>query len=574
MKPSGQRNSLILAVASILIGSFFSFSVFKSAIVPTNIDWLLGRIDPSQHHLGWLLYKNDPNWQFPLTITKSILYPTGLSIAYTDSIPIIALPLKAFSQALKLFGINVIDFQYFGIVLCINIILQLFFSMKAIELYKKEYGLLIVITGGCLLALMPSVLRRGFAHIALTSHWILICSLWLYLKQSPRESWQEVLKPQILLTAIAAGVHPYIAVMSSFLGMTTCIKFTLLRKKRRHNYRDSLLGITAILLTLIASWYFFGYFSQGSSAFSGVPFGRYSMNLLSPINSMGFSMVLPQLPTATDGQYEGFNYLGLGTLLLAASALALKPKLCIETIWRKERPLFIACALLSLFAISTKVTFGSLRLITIGVPDNIGDFLSTFHSSGRMFWPVSYMISATFISIAIKSYPRRVLHFILPLLLIIQYVDLSPLLHSLTQRLETGRVSTTVALSGPEWQDLSASHRKLIVTPSHQCDREQTPTGSFLPFAELAATQNLSINTFKPARMGDDIRTIHCKNFQEDVLSGKWDADAAYVFSNELYQQIYPQVHRVNTHECSQVDNLTLCKRTGSSVTPTSVNHP
>ncbi|MEM8716741.1 MAG: hypothetical protein AAGE92_13365, partial [Cyanobacteria bacterium P01_G01_bin.4] len=61
MKPSGQRNSLILAVASILIGSFFSFSVFKSAIVPTNIDWLLGRIDPSQHHLGWLLYKNDPN---------------------------------------------------------------------------------------------------------------------------------------------------------------------------------------------------------------------------------------------------------------------------------------------------------------------------------------------------------------------------------------------------------------------------------------------------------------------------------------------------------------------------------
>ena len=44
------------------------------------------------------------------------------------------------------------------------------------------------------------------------------------------------------------------------------------------------------------------------------------MNLLSPIDQAGWSLILPDLPKAS-GDYEGFNYLGLGVLLLVPLAL-------------------------------------------------------------------------------------------------------------------------------------------------------------------------------------------------------------------------------------------------------------
>ena len=49
--------------------------------------------DIAQHVSGWWYYARD-SWHFPLLHTTRLDHPTGVSIAYTDSIPLLALPFK------------------------------------------------------------------------------------------------------------------------------------------------------------------------------------------------------------------------------------------------------------------------------------------------------------------------------------------------------------------------------------------------------------------------------------------------------------------------------------------------
>ena len=49
--------------------------------------------DIQQHYAGWLFYRqSSAGW--PLCIARGINYPDGLSVAYTDSIPLVAALLK------------------------------------------------------------------------------------------------------------------------------------------------------------------------------------------------------------------------------------------------------------------------------------------------------------------------------------------------------------------------------------------------------------------------------------------------------------------------------------------------
>ena len=50
--------------------------------------------DIQQHYAGWLFYRqSSAGW--PLCIARGINYPDGLSVAYTDSIPLVAVPYKS-----------------------------------------------------------------------------------------------------------------------------------------------------------------------------------------------------------------------------------------------------------------------------------------------------------------------------------------------------------------------------------------------------------------------------------------------------------------------------------------------
>src|SRR5271166_4558330 len=126
----------------------------------------------------------------------------------------------------------------------------------------------------------------------------------------------------------------------------------------------------------------------------GLPFklyGQYSMNLLSPLlpQQSGLLPGLGGVIDATGGQYEGFNYLGLGLLL---GSILLLP---FEIDWlrrnlRAHLLLFIAFAALTAFALSDRVFAGHWLLYELPMPPLLNPVLGTFRSSGRFFWLIGY----------------------------------------------------------------------------------------------------------------------------------------------------------------------------------------
>ena len=125
------------------------------------------------------------------------------------------------------------------------------------------------------------------------------------------------------------------------------------------------------LLAALAGAWLTGAVGSGV-AVSRYGYGEISMNLnalFNPSSRGGYtwSRLLPQ-QAQNPSQYDGFNYLGLGVLALVASALlysiwrtARRPA---DTAawWRRNGPLFAACAFLTLFAVTNNITFGSWTL--------------------------------------------------------------------------------------------------------------------------------------------------------------------------------------------------------------------
>ena len=202
------EQNIIWFILAIVIGSFYTILMIKSAINPVNVDWLMNVKDASQHYLSWLLYLQDSQWHFPLSFTSRLLYPTGFPISYTDAFPLLAVPSKFFGHLLSL-----PDFQFFGLSIVILHILQLYFGFRLGQVISNN-DLIYSFLSGLLIFLFPPLTWRLYGHIALANMWIIVCALWLYLKIYHKYNFKTVLLPQIFLIFIGGGIHPYLAIMA------------------------------------------------------------------------------------------------------------------------------------------------------------------------------------------------------------------------------------------------------------------------------------------------------------------------------------------------------------------------
>ncbi len=156
-------------------------------------------------------------------------------------------------------------------------------------------------------------------------------------------------------------------------------------------------------------------------------FGYYSANLLTAIDGDKWALLGPQLPNRHP-QYEGFNYMGLGLILLVVCLVA-RPssRHTIRDLARRHRPLLLVFAGLTLLAISTRIMFGSLHVASIGLPDQVKMMLAPFRASGRFLWPVWYFVAAGAVFVAWRDTPTPGMRTIILALLALQLVDLAPL---------------------------------------------------------------------------------------------------------------------------------------------------
>ena len=416
------RSKIAPIIIPILIGIAAFLVVY--GITPldvTNDRWIIAGYDEYdivQHYLGWVGFRQS-DWAFPLGFTPNIDVANGTIISFTDSIPWLAIIFKLFR------GILPKTFQYLGLYALLCYILQSIAAFRIIHFKTKNitYSAL----GTLLFSFAPIMLERMMRHTALASHWFILFSILIWMKNREKYSVRNYVY-YLILMLLSIGIHPYFLPMIA--GFMTLSFIEDIHRKR---YITGAFFIGNPLLTYIAGR-IIGVVG-GDVGASRDGFGYYSMNINAPINptSIGgydwssFMKIHPQ----TLGNYDGFNYLGagivIGIIITVILSLIFFDKKTISS-YLKERILFILLLVcFTLFAISNVPTLNGRELFEVPLPSKILYLCGIFRASSRLFYPVYYCIYLFVILILYKlkdHLQTKYIYGIIIFIVLIQLYDL------------------------------------------------------------------------------------------------------------------------------------------------------
>jgi len=407
-----------------LLFLFISFLCLVGIVGVENISFKstkwLHNLETSIAQTGWYFFKNDI-WRFPLGSNPNYGISLGNSIIFSDSIPILALLFKSLRSFIS--G----NFQYFSFWYFICFYLQLLFSFKILKKFTNSIPYSLV--GSLFFLIAPIFIYRINFHATLSGQWILLFTLYLglfYKADKEKLLW-------FLLLILSSLIHFYfmavIAVIYSLLRIFN-LKF---EKENFYTLLKDFLTITPILLLTL---YIVGYFEIRMADSLGVGFAYYKLNILSifdPINShssISWSWFLPDIKLSAGEEIEGFNYFGLGQIMMVLFALILlinknyKTNL-VSIKSNKEIKIFLIISLfLTFWALSNKISLGTYTL-EIPIHKYLFAALSIIQSSGRIFWIVNYLLLILSIIIIFKCFDKKKSLLIITLFLIIQVADVS-----------------------------------------------------------------------------------------------------------------------------------------------------
>lgn len=444
--PSFRRNAPWALVAACLGLALFLWRFDPAIVAPRNVDRLLAAGgDPAMNALGWEYFRSEP-WSWPPGRCERYGAPFGSSIGLVDGIPLLGLPGKLLG------GGRTAPWQYFGLWLLAAYLLQGFVSWLAVGLVLHNPVPRLLATA--LLLLTPSFLTRT-GHAALSAHWLVLLALVLYGRRARPAAW-------LALVAVATFCHPYLTAMVLALAAAH-----LLRTWRSNGAVGlpqvlALLGAMAVLVA--AGWWLSGMFVYGLGANDHVAgYGQFSANLNTLVNPGLSSRLLPPLSLAGAQQVEGFNYLGLGLLPLWLLAVVRSIQDgAVRQCLRAHGPLLLILATLAVFAVSLRVTLGEWQVLRTDVPGFLTPLTSAFRASGRFLWPMTYAGSLFAFWTLRRTVGFRAQTALLAGLLVLQVVDLGPMLGR-RAHFRSGRFNTR--LVHPAWPAVLAATERLLTVP-------------------------------------------------------------------------------------------------------------
>ncbi len=417
-----KRGGVLLAA---LLGAAAFLIVYgQTPLHVTNDAWIMAGYDETdiiQHYSGWVAFRNS-DWAFPLGLASDMAYGEGTYISFTDSIPWVAIVCKVFRKILPE------TFQYFGLYALLCYVLQ---AVAGYLLsFRKSRNVLYSMLGAGLFVFAPIFLERSLRHTALGSQWLLLFAVYLWLLHRDRPLWRHYLG-YLALLVLAVGIHPY------FLPMIGGFLFLSVLGDVLRGGKGAVKAVAVLageLAGTAAVGVLLGAIGSGVSS-SRDGYGYYSMNLNALWNpsSLGgytWSALLKVLPQ-TLGNYDGFNYLGLGLmagLLIAGlgvlarrrkagtgSAAMAQPQngmhpAGFDQRGTKKRTMqrtaeavpapqtaekilaVFLMVLYAMFAVSNVVTWNDTVLVTIPLPEKLLELCGIFRASSRLFYPVYYCL--------------------------------------------------------------------------------------------------------------------------------------------------------------------------------------
>lgn len=522
------RPGLVAAIGGAM-GALAFVAVFGTAILnPAFDEWMTSRIgDPAASYVGWLYFRSTP-WHFPPGVITEYLTPFGTSVVFTDSIPLVALPLKAIAGWLPE------PFQYFGLWALATYILQ---GAFAAILLKRFIGsnLLVLLGTGFFVLSEPMLIRTG-GHAALGGHFVILAAMCVWAYADGFRSRRSVVTAWAAVCSAAVLIHPYFAVMVGVLfGGFVVRDFLTPATLRRPLAARLALFVFPILFTAFSFWMAGGFRNAGSQL-DGGNLGHAGLNLTALFSPGSPSPFLPELPDAPiHFPGEGEQYLGFGLILLAPLSLLL-------LFWRRMTrpapstapiryagaiPYALVVVVLLLIAVGPDVYWNDQLLWKWPLPKPVLGALGAFQSSGRLFWPVFYGVMFLLIVGACRLIRSRAAGAaVLSLALAIQFVDLQLLLEQLHEGFARDRsIGSDRGLQSPFWNHALTRMKRAEFIYTHDLVQP-------LRLAIKAAPRGMSMNAGYAARIPMEQTAGRSVEVLDRVLGGELDAATMYVMQD------------------------------------------
>ena len=497
-RPPGQKEAPALAAYGLAV---LLAAAYLLCLLPSG--FLAGRGgffetgDPSQHISGWLFYAKD-SWRFPLLHTDRLNFPEGVSIVFTDSIPLAAVLFKALRPWLPP------GFHYFGLWYAAAFVLQAVtaaFLIRALgrrEAFATAAAVIFALT-------WPAFMHR-LGHAALMTHGLLLLSLAAYfLGRGGRWRSGTAASALTAISLIAMLVHPYLLAMC----LAVLLAYLVDQAVGGEGWKRQALRLGTALAAVAVVGVVFGYFTTASTEALG--FRKYSMNLAAPF--LG-GLLTPGVTDATGGQYEGFNYFGAGGLLLLVYACATRQE-ALRSVPRRYPALLALLLLLTAYALSSRVFFGTHMLFEYGFPPFLNWVKGTFRASGRFFWVVGYVALFSALAGALAGRSKRGV-LVVAALLVLQWIDLGPLRDSF--RAGAARPAPADSV---DWAETLSGVEIINMYPAFGCG--ETGQEGYLDYQRLAAKYGIRINTGYIARAGGDCQA------KQDLFESGFAPQSLYV---------------------------------------------
>ncbi len=496
---------------------FFTLDILN----PTRIGWLLDG-DWGQHFLGWHAFRQTP-LAWPFNHENLLAHPTGLSLIYTDSNALLALPLRLLSPILPK------HFQYIGLWFLACLLLHYYMAWRLVE--KHAPGPWAALAGATLLSLLPTLYNR-IGHDTLCAHWLILWALYIFFEI--RDERRKLIAYSVAL-GLTGLIHPYILFMLLAIWAADQARRIVPLLKARQ-WRDGLVATGLAAATLVPSVVglaMAGAFSGQSAASDG--FGVYGMPLDAIFNPgrKDFLLALLNGPQDPRMQFEGFQYLGFGLLVLIGTAIWLylktpgikAPADEADDVLARARPLMWPFIVLLVLAVSDNIFLYKIKLIDLSFPTPLVNVLNIVRASGRLFWPIAY--TAVFLAlVCVYRAPSRTRAIVLGAALGLQLVDLGTFAaHTRDLTAPAADATEFHTTPSPQWDRLMSATRMVSFEPATPQIKDHRP---FYEVILHAVDRKVPINMMYAARENPVQDALERKEYF-DFLAGRIDPGHLYV---------------------------------------------
>jgi hypothetical protein len=502
----------------------FQLVIGLERINPSNIAWLTrtGWLDGWGAYLGWGHYRFT-DLSSPIGALPNYGIGRSNSIVYTDSVPLLAIPFRLLTPVLP------DNFQYFGIWLLFCFILQGIAAWKLVSLIGvRNFYLHAFVT--TILVFSPIMLNRVNMHMSQAAHFLFLLGIYLTIKRDFFNNF----KHWFVLLLLSLLIHPYHFVIIALLAATNALweipksNLNLWKFIKRYSWSP---------IFLILTMWQVGYFQNLSASVNPWRNDLFKMDLLQPLNATGRSWVISSRFPEPLGNQEGFAYFGPGPLIVLLVLLFLGRCVFVEIVklCKVYFPILILFILFTIYSITYEITIARHTLLSIPLPENLLNLLSSFRASGRFIVLPYYGTVLILFYLLIRFTKVEVAKLVIALAMAIHVADTSFFWEKLRD-INTPSTQFSIETWDPEiWSPILTKSNRVFVNYSANKVNGTTviECPNWAEIGNFSAKYKLETNCFYSARMDHSriIRSIHLT--QRDLFAGKPREGSVYIFDAE-----------------------------------------